>query len=62
MHDLVIRGGRIVDGTGRTEQTGDVAIRDGTIVQVGGSASHGQREIDADGALVTPGFVDIHSH
>ncbi len=62
MHDLVIRGGRIVDGTGAAEVNGDVAIRDGRIVDVGGKAGPARREIDADGLLVTPGFVDIHTH
>src|SRR5262245_21779624 len=62
MHDLVIRGGTIVDGTGRPPQTGDVAIDAGAIVSVGGKAGNGRREIDAAGLVVTPGFVDIHTH
>ena len=62
MHDLVIRGGLIVDGTGAAAINGDVAIRDGHIVDVGGKAGPARREIDADGLLVTPGFVDIHTH
>ncbi|WP_174291085.1 N-acyl-D-amino-acid deacylase family protein [Sphingomonas bacterium] len=62
MHDLVIRGGRIADGSGSDAFTGDVAIKDGVIVQVGGQAGPAADEIDADGALVTPGFVDVHSH
>ncbi len=61
-HDLVIRGGRVVDGTGGPECTADVAITDGVIVEVGGVEEKGRREIDADGALVTPGFVDVHTH
>ena len=62
MHDLVIRGGTIVDGTGAPRFTGDVAIDGGTISAVGGRAGPARREIDADGLLVTPGWVDIHTH
>ena len=62
MHDLVIRGGTIVDGTGKARFTGDLAIDAGRIAQVGGKAGPGKREIDADGQLVTPGWVDIHTH
>ena len=63
--DVVIRGGTVVDGTGAPPRTADVAIADGRVVAVGdrdevsGAAA---REVDADGALVTPGFVDIHTH
>jgi len=61
--DLVIRGGTIVDGTGRAAQTGDVAIRGDRIAQVGGRIdAPGASVIDADGALVTPGWVDVHTH
>jgi N-acyl-D-amino-acid deacylase len=62
MHDLVIRGGTVVDGSGAARFTGDVAIDAGRITQVGGKAGAGQREINADGALVTPGWVDVHTH
>ena len=62
MHDTVIRGGDIVDGGGAKPFTGDVALADGRIVQVGGKAGSGRREIDADGMLVTPGWVDVHTH
>lgn len=62
MHDLVIRGGTIVDGTGAPAFTGDLAIRGGCIVEVGGKAGPGREEIDARGLLVTPGFVDLHTH
>lgn len=62
MHDLVIRGGTIVDGSGGVPFTGDVAVADGVIVAVGPVAERGRREIDADGAIVTPGFVDAHTH
>jgi N-acyl-D-amino-acid deacylase len=62
MHDIVIRGGTILDGTGAAAFTGDVAIDGGTIAAVGGKAGPGKREIDADGLLVTPGWVDVHTH
>jgi len=62
MHDTVIRGGKIIDGTGNTAFSGDVAIKDGRIAEVGGKAGPGRREIDADGLLVTPGWVDAHTH
>ena len=61
-YDLVIRGGRIVDGTGRAAFTGDVAVSDGRIAAIGKVAEKGTREIAADGLTVTPGFVDIHTH
>ena len=60
--DLVIRGGTVVDGTGALARTADVAITDGMITQVGQVDGRGRQELDADGALVTPGFVDIHTH
>jgi N-acyl-D-aspartate/D-glutamate deacylase len=62
MHDLVIRGGTIVDGTGEPAFTGDVAIDEGVITEVGLDVGAGRRVIDADGLLVTPGWVDIHTH
>ena len=62
MHDLVIRGGTIVDGTGAAPREGDVAIDGGKIAAVGRVAERGREEIDARGKLVTPGFVDIHTH
>lgn len=62
MHDLVIRGGRIVDGTGAPSRAGDLAVDDGLITAVGGKAGPARREVDADGLLVTPGFIDIHTH
>ena len=61
-HDLVIRGGTIVDGTGAAAFTGDVAVDGGVIVAVGSVGEAGREEIDAGGALVTPGFVDVHTH
>ncbi len=62
MHDTVIRGGTIVDGSGSPGFTGDVAVKDGKIVQAGGKAGPGTREVDANGLLVTPGWVDVHTH
>ncbi len=61
-YDLVIRGGTIADGTGGTLFDGDVAISDGRIAAIGHVAGRGREEIDARGQLVTPGFVDIHTH
>ena len=62
MHDLVIRGGTIVDGTGGPAREGDLAIDAGLITSAGGRAGRARREIDARGQLVTPGFVDVHTH
>ena len=62
MHDIVIRGGTIVDGTGAPAFSGDVAIHDGQIATVGGKAGPARRVIDANGMLVTPGWVDVHTH
>lgn len=61
-YDIVIRGGSIVDGTGSEPVQGDVAIKDGVIVAVGTFAGEGTKEIDATGQMVTPGFIDIHTH
>lgn len=60
--DLVIRGGSVIDGTGAQARTADVALLNGKVAEVGQVSGRGQREIDADGALVAPGFVDIHTH
>ena len=60
--DLVIRNGTIVDGLGGDPYRGDVAVSDGVIVAVGSVDGTGAREIDATGLLVTPGFVDLHTH
>src|SRR5881227_85206 len=60
--DLLIRGGTLVDGTGAPARPGDVAIRDGRIAAVGTVQGTAARVLDADGAVVAPGFVDIHTH
>ena len=62
MHDFVIRGGSILDGTGADAFTGDIAIDGERLTAVGGKAGPGKREIDADGLLITPGWVDVHTH
>ncbi len=62
MHDIVIRGGTIIDGTGNAAFTGDIAIAGDRIVAVGGKQGPARREIDAKGLLVTPGWVDVHTH
>src|SRR4051812_30403202 len=60
--DLVIRGGNIADGLGGDLFEADIAIKDGRISEVGKISAKGKEEIDARGKLVTPGFVDIHTH
>ena len=62
MHDLVIRNGLLVDGTGTTAVIGDIAIDGDRISRVGQVPEPGHREIDATGRVVAPGFVDIHTH
>ncbi|HIG40263.1 MAG TPA: amidohydrolase [Gammaproteobacteria bacterium] len=61
-HDIIIRGGQIVDGTGADPVIGDVAITDGIITAVGNVEGDAKQEINAAGHAVTPGFVDIHTH
>lgn len=62
MHDLVIRNGTLIDGTGDPRFIGDVAIDADRVTAVGPGLGAGKREIDADGLLVTPGFIDVHTH
>ncbi len=62
MHDLIIRGGTVVDGTGAPGQPADVAVDGDRIVAVGAVDGPGRRTIDAEGLTVTPGFVDAHTH
>jgi N-acyl-D-amino-acid deacylase len=61
-HDIVIRGGTVVDGTGAEPFTADVGVEDGRIAEIGKIAAKGTREIDADGLTVSPGFIDLHTH
>src|SRR5437867_13367646 len=62
MHDLVIRNGTVVDGTGAPRRRAHVAVDAGRITTVGEVDGRGRREIDADGRLVLPGWVDVHTH
>ncbi|HEX5615843.1 MAG TPA: D-aminoacylase [Acidimicrobiia bacterium] len=62
MHDVVIRSGTVVDGTGAPARVADVAIDGDRVTDVGRVDGRGRRELDADGLVVTPGFVDIHTH
>ena len=61
-HDLVIRGGTVVDGTGAEPVTADVAVEGDSIAAIGKVSAKGKREIDAAGLVVSPGFVDLHTH
>jgi N-acyl-D-aspartate/D-glutamate deacylase len=61
-HDIVIAGGLIVDGTGAEPHVGDIAIDGGLITAVGGQAGPAREVIDAKGLVVSPGFIDIHTH
>lgn len=62
MFDIVIRGGTVVDGSGEPAFQADVAIQNGMIAEVGTDVGPGEREVDATGKLVTPGWVDMHTH
>ena len=63
MHDYVIKGGQLIDGSGAAPENGDVAVKDGLIVEIGGTITGAATEtIDADGDIVTPGWVDVHTH
>ena len=62
MFDLVIRNAKIVDGTGKAAYTGDLAVQNGKIAAVGNVTGDAKKEIDAGGNLLTPGWVDVHSH
>ena len=60
--DLVIKGGRVIDGTGMRGYTADVAISKGRIARIGRAEGAAKRVFDADGLVVTPGFIDVHTH
>jgi N-acyl-D-amino-acid deacylase len=61
-YDVVIRHGRVIDGTGNPAFFADVGIKDGRIAQIGKSLSKGKNEVDARGLVVAPGFIDVHTH
>ena len=60
--DLVLRGGMVVDGTGAPAVRADVGVHDGRIVTVGTVDERGDNDVDADGLVVAPGFIDLHTH
>ncbi len=63
MGDLLVRGGQVVDGTGAAARAADVRVRGGRIAEIGpGLRPDGEQVLDASGAYVTPGFIDIHTH
>jgi len=61
-HDLILRGGRVVDGTGMPGFVADIAITDGRIASIGKIEAEAKRVIDCEGAIVAPGFIDVHTH
>ena len=62
MLDLLIRGGTLVDGSGAAPYSADLGVQDGRIVEIGSITQAARETVDASGAWVTPGFVDIHTH
>ena len=61
-HDLLVRNGTVVDGTGAPSYQADIAVREGRIVEIGKLNGSARRVIDADGLIVAPGFIDPHTH
>jgi N-acyl-D-amino-acid deacylase len=61
-YDLVVRNGRVVDGTGNPAYTADVAVKGGRVAAIGKIAEKGKQEVDAKGLVVAPGFIDVHTH
>ena len=61
MHDLIIREGNVVDGSGAPARVADIAVSDGIVAELGGKLGRARREIDAQGYIVTPGVVDVHT-
>src|SRR5688500_16745061 len=61
MLDMAIRGGAVVDGTGATRRSADIAVHQGRVVAIG-EVDDAREEIDASGLIVAPGFVDVHTH
>ena len=62
MHDLGIMGGMVVDGTGCARFAGNVYVKDGRIAKVSAGRETAREEIDASGMIVSPGFLDVHTH
>ena len=62
MHDLIIREGNVVDGSGAPARVTDIAVNDGIVTELGRKLGRARRKINAQGSLVTPGFVDVHTH
>ena len=62
MYDLIIKNGTIIDGTGKDRYAADIAVKDGKIAKIGEITERADKEINAEGKLVTPGWVDVHTH
>src|ERR1039458_8319068 len=62
MFDLVIRGGTVIDGSGRPRYRADVGVREGRVASIGRIREKGTEEIDAEGRFVSPGFIEVHTH